>query len=308
MPSREERLEGALIGLLVGDALGVPYEFKPASALPALDEIEMQPPSWFARTYDGLPIGTWSDDGAQALCLLASLFECGRLDLVDFASRLVRWRAEGYMAVGAHVFDVGIQTRRALDALEAGVPVTEAAPRGERTNGNGSLMRVLPLALWHRGSDVELVRDARRSSIVTHPELRSELCCALYCLWVRGVLEERGEPYVTAVEGLRALVADEPAALAELDEAIVPLSAPERPGSGYVVDTLRAARAVMVRGSFEAVVKAAIAFGDDTDTTAAVAGGVAGARDGLAAIPARWRSTLRGGELLEPMIERLRAR
>ncbi len=80
MPTRKERIEGGLVGLLVGDALGVPYEFSSPSELPTADRIEFEPPPDFRRAHSGTPCGTWSDDSAQALCLLDSLLTCGRFD------------------------------------------------------------------------------------------------------------------------------------------------------------------------------------------------------------------------------------
>jgi len=90
---------GGLVGLLVGDAVGVPYEFNAPEDLPDRHHIDMVPPAGFARSHAGVPPGTWSDDGAQALCLLASLLECGKFSLPDFADRLLRWYDGGYMAV-----------------------------------------------------------------------------------------------------------------------------------------------------------------------------------------------------------------
>jgi ADP-ribosylglycohydrolase len=162
-------------------------------------------------------------------------------------------------------------------------------------------MRVLPLALWHRGRDEELVADAHRQSLVTHGHLRSQVCCALYCLWARATLEEAADPWGSAVARLRAIYGAGSAPLAELEGAVRPDDPPEGRGSGYVVDTLRSARLALAAGGYEAVVKAAIALGHDTDTTACVAGGIAGLRDGATAIPARWRDGLRGQELLAPL-------
>src|SRR5438128_1283621 len=144
MPTRTERIEGGLVGLLVGDALGVPYEFSSPEVLPPADLIEFEPPAGFLRAHAGTPSGTWSDDSAQALCLLASLLACGRFDADDFARRLLRWLDEGYLAVDNRVFDVGITTSRALSALRQGVSSLQAGPASESSNGNGSLMRVLP--------------------------------------------------------------------------------------------------------------------------------------------------------------------
>ena len=171
----KERLNGGLIGLLVGDALGVPFEFHPPGALPPAEWIEYQVPVDFARAHVGTPPGTWSDDSAQALCLLASLLERGRLDLEDLGRRLLAWYDHGYLAVDGRVFDVGIQTGLALQALRRGTPALQAGSTEERALGNGSLMRVLPLALWHRGTDAELVADAQAQSCLTHGHPRAKV-------------------------------------------------------------------------------------------------------------------------------------
>jgi len=151
--TRRDRLAGGLQGLLIGDALGVPYEFHDAVDLPPREAIDFDPPPSFTRAHPSVPPGTWSDDGAQALCLLASLLAQGGLDLGDFSRRLLNWHDWGYLAVDGQVFDVGVQTARALASLRDGVAPDRAGPAGDRDNGNGSLMRVLPLALWHRGGD-----------------------------------------------------------------------------------------------------------------------------------------------------------
>lgn len=304
--SEADRIAGGLVGLLVGDALGVPYEFHAPGEIPPSDEIEFQPPAAFHRAHRGVPPGTWSDDGAQALCLLASLLSRGRLDAGDFAQRLVRWNDHGENAVDGIVFDVGVTTGRALRALRGGTEPVRAGPCDVHDNGNGSLMRALPLALWHRGTDAELVADAHLQSRVTHGHTRSLVCCALYCLWARRVLAEVHEPWADAVGTLRALYAGEPEFRAELEFAIRPDDEPRGTGSGYVVDTLLSARLALGAGPYERVVRHAIGLGRDTDTTACVAGGVAGLRDGVCAIPQRWRDGLRGREIYEPLLTRLR--
>jgi len=300
-----------MYGLLVGDALGVPYEFHPPEEIPPLHRIELDPPPGFDRAHDGVPPGTWSDDGAHALCLLASLLERGRLDPDDLGRRLVDWYDEGYLAVDGEVFDVGVQTGNAVRAIRAGVPALQAGGTGELDNGNGALMRVLPLALWHRGSDVELVRDACLQSRVTHGHARSQAACALYCLWARCIGEGAGAPdaesWGNAASRLRPIIAPDAELVEAVEWAIRPEEPPRGTGSGYVVDCLRSARLAVAAGPYELAVRTAIALGNDTDTTAAVAGGVAGLRDGVEAIPARWRDRLRGRELCGPLIEALTA-
>ena len=154
--SRRDKVAGGLIGLLLGDAIGVPYEFQQPTELPPAHQIGITLPAGHRSSYPGVPSGTWSDDGAQALCLLSSLLDCGKLDGKDLARRLVQWMVHGTYAVDRIVFDIGRQTRKALLLLasEPDQPF-EAGPNGLRDNGNGSLMRVLPLALWHAGTDTE---------------------------------------------------------------------------------------------------------------------------------------------------------
>lgn len=306
--TRKDRLLGGLLGHLVGDALGVPYEFHRPEDLPPQGRIEMVPPDGFVRAHSGTPPGTWSDDGALALVLLESLVRVGRLDLGDLGRGVVAWYERGHMAVDRRVFDVGIQTATAIRALQARTPAERAGPAHEQANGNGSLMRVLPLALWHTGGDAELAADAQRQSLVTHGHLRCQVCCALYCLWARRTLEGHAEPWGAAVAALRGIYGDGTPARDELDTFIRPDEPPAGQGTGYVVDTLRSARLAVAAGPYEQAVRAAVALGHDTDTTACVAGGIAGLRDGLAAIPPRWRDALRGQELLAPLIDGLLAR
>lgn len=155
------------------------------------------------------------------------------------------------------MFDVGVQTARAIRAIAAGTPALQAASADSRANGNGSLMRALPLALWHRGPDADLVASGAAAAL-------------------RATIAATADP--TERE------ADE----AELELHIRPDDASPGHGGGYV-DCLRSARWAVAQGDYERVVKVAIALGGDTDTTACVAGGIAGvsARGGDPAALAR---------------------
>lgn len=239
----DDAIAGGIRGLLIGDAAGVPYEFHRGLERCDPQVVEMPPPAGFPRSHPNAPPQAWSDDGAHALCLLASLLDCGRLDLDDLGRRLLRW-----------------------------------------------------------GSDAELVRDAGRQSLVTHGHVRSQVCCALYCLWVRAALRGADDPWVDAVQRLRDLASQEPAWASELDEHVHPEWEPHGRGSGYVVDCLHSARLAAGETNFEDVIRKAISLGDDTDTTAAVAGGFAGVRHGLSGIPERWRAALAGRAIAEPLV------
>lgn len=305
--STNSRLRGSIYGLLVGDALGVPYEFSSAAELPELGLIEMAPPAGFRRAHLGVPEGTWSDDGAQALHLLKALLEGDAALETKFADGLQSWYSSGELTPDGRVFDVGIQTQEALARLARGVPPAQSGPYEERNNGNGSLMRVLPAALLPAADDSVLIERARRQSLPTHGHPRSLLACSLATLISVRLL--RGLTFVRALDEAQECL-EQTTVEAERNELRIlldgRLDAPN--GSGYVVDCLWSSVAAVLRTrNFEDCVRCAISFGNDTDTTACVAGGWAGLLYGEDAIPLRWREQLQGKHLVEPMLERLAA-
>lgn len=307
--TKQDQIKGAIYGLLIGDAVGVPYEFNLPEQLPPYDQIDMIMPINFQKTYPKIPFGTWSDDGAQALCLLDSLLYKNKLDPEDFMSRMCNWYQHGYMAVDFEVFDVGIQTAESIRKYLLGTPLNQVAKDDEQANGNGSLMRVLPLAIWHIGSDEQLIQDAYAQSHVTHAHLRAKVCCALYCLWARSILNGFNieSAWNDAVAKLRNYFQDKPENLEQLEFYIRPDELEKGHGSGYVVDCLKSARYALQQPTYQDVIKTAIALGRDTDTTACVAGGIAGLYYGFDAIPQTWVEQLRGKEILEPLLARLYA-
>ncbi|WP_228536093.1 ADP-ribosylglycohydrolase family protein [Noviherbaspirillum malthae] len=300
---------GGLVGLICGDCLGVAFEFHSPNDLPHAEMIDMVPPAGFNRSHADVPPGTWSDDSSQALCLLASLLDRGKLDLDDFAGRLWNWMEFGYLAVDRQVFDVGIQTERAIRRLQDGISPERSGGVTEMDNGNGSAMRVLPMALWHHGSDEELVRDAHRQSLPTHGHPRSQVVCALYCLVARGYLANHPSPWEWADHRLESIYREWSAndgrdALAAELAIVRDFRIRSKPnGSGYVVDTLWSAKKAMESDTFESVAKASVLFGNDCDSTAAVSSGLAGIRFGLRGIPEVWLHQLRGFDVAESIVE-----
>lgn len=306
----DDSIRGGMLGLLVGDACGVPYEFNPPSRLaPFAERIDMVPPPEFDRTYS-VPPGTWSDDGALALCLLESLVERGAFDPEDQARRMVAWMRRGHLAVENYVFDIGGTTAAALRRAEGlalrGESAVGRGETGERSQGNGSLMRILPLALWHRGDDAELARLACVQSGLTHAHPTCEAACAVYCLWARGVLNgEGGDVFASAMRRADEALGDDPRYRPSFDALRAGMDRPPT-GTGFVVDTLFSARwAVERHATFEGAIRAAILLGHDTDTTAAVAGGIAGLRCGVSGLPARWLDALRSRDIVDSLLDRL---
>lgn len=290
-----EQAKNGIEGLLVGDALGVPYEFTKPEDLPEADDIEYLPPEDFDRAHRGTPPGTWSDDGAQALCVLQSLLEGSGSK--GFSQHLVAWRDRGYLAVDGRVYDIGITTNMAIQNLKNGVPHYESGiPEGE---GNGALMRTLPVALMFEDAN-DIVKQSMYYSQVTHASVHSLLCCAQYALWAKYTAEGHADAWNVAAELLHATL---PKGLTTA--FIMLIQTPQsHNGSGYVIDSLHSAKYAVENGSdFESTVKLAIKLGNDTDTTAAIAGGIAGLK--YPHIPDRWLNGLRGRVLLDPMLERL---
>lgn len=301
-------IRGGLYGLLIGDAAGVPYEFHAPSQIPAKHLIEMTPPDDFDRSHPSVAVGTWSDDGSQALCLLASLLENQAVDAEDLMQKFADWYIEGYLAINRKTFDCGVQT---ADAIRKYVlhqlPANSVANDDEYSNGNSSLMRVLPLVLWHNGSDDDLIADAFAQSHITHAHLRAKLCCALYCLWAKYVLhgDDIKTSYQRAVDFLYKKYANNAPYLNELNQHIKPFDFSEVTGSGYVVDCLKTAYVALQEPTFKAVIQRAIQFGNDTDTTACVAGGIAGLYFGFDGIDQDWVQTLLGKEIVDEMLAQL---
>ena len=304
------RIKGGIYGLLIGDALGVPYEFHMKDDIPPMEQIEMIPPKDFLRAHAGTEPGTWSDDGAQALCLLDSLLEKGKFDLTDFSDKVLNWYENGLWAVDGRVFDIGIQTSMALSMYKNGGKPKDCGNIRPDGKGNGALMRVLPLVLWHTGTDEELVSDAHKQCLITHGNITNQDCCALYCLIGREILN--GEPFKIALENSVAKLRDIYSDKHEYLEEYLFRLQPDEPdiwigkGGGYVVDSLRSAVMIMKTAvSYEDAIKQSVALGDDTDTTACITGGLAGIYFGYDNIPERWLKSLRDSDKAEKLVNSL---
>lgn len=286
-PGVLDHARGALVGLAVGDALGTTVEFRPRGTFAPVAEITGEGP------FD-LPPGAWTDDTSMALCLADSLLATGvptggAFDAADLARRFVGWWRHGERSATGVCFDIGGATRAALARVEA-----TGDPFGGSTDpfsaGNGGIMRLAPAALAGF-PDVARAREiAVAQSRVTH--------AAPACLDAARLL---ADVLVRAVGGLGrgALTGTDPASLTVAEiQAIArgdyhARSEREIVGSGYVVESLEAALwCVHTTDGFEGAVRAAANLGDDADTTAAIAGQIAGALYGHAAIPARWRAAL----------------
>jgi ADP-ribosylglycohydrolase len=294
-----ETLRAAVHGHLVGDAIGVPYEF---SAPDPGRVVEVR-----GHGSHHQPAGTWSDDGALMLALLESLLGAG-FDPEDQGRRaLAWWDDRAYTPDGDGPFDIGSATADALGRLRAGTPAIDAGGTGERDQGNGSLMRILPIALVDVPDDDALVERAHLASRVTHGHPNCQVACALYVLLARTIIEHPGgDPEAAlglATDRLLGVYEREPAFASVLRGLLAHRAHVKRPGGGWVFDSFWSAWEAFASAlSYRDAIERCIRYGHDTDTTAAIAGGLAGLRWGTDGIPAEWLGALRGRPLVDLLL------
>ena len=291
--SRRDRILGGLWGSLVGDALGVPVEFKDRATVQADPVTDMR---GFGSHKQ--PAGTWSDDGALTLCTVDSLL-LSEFDTQDMGMRFVRWMNDELWTATGVVFDVGGATADALMRIAQGAPAEHAGGRDEFSNGNGSLMRILPVLLRFSGvATDQFVSRVERASAITHGHARSKMACALCGMVVRQLL--LGNKPDAALQSARSEFAGYYEGAADftqfrrlLQDPLGELPEGEIVSTGYVLHTLHASLwSLLTTSSFEDCVLRAVNLGGDTDTTGCVAGGLAGVCYGLNAIPERWIQSL----------------
>ncbi len=285
-----ERTRAALLGLAVGDALGVPVEFVSRDRLQAEPVTDMR-----GFGTHNQPPGTWSDDTSLALCLAKSL--CEGFDLEDQANRFVAWLDRGSWTPHGEVFDIGRTTRVAIAQLRQVTDPRLAGPRDQYSNGNGSLMRIVPLALFfHKATTETRINAAMDASCLTHGHIRSQLACAFYVELAARLVNR--EPIVEALPRTQSVFrelierqypAERLAFHPILERGIETLDEAEVESSGYVLHTLLASLwCCLTTNAYDEAVLRAVNLGDDTDTTGAVTGALAGLIYGIDAIPNQW--------------------
>jgi ADP-ribosyl-[dinitrogen reductase] hydrolase len=289
-----DRAIGALLGLAVGDALGTALEFKPRDTYAPLTDMIGGGPF-------GLKPGEWTDDTAMALALADSLIAKGRLDECDLMERFVNWHDEGHYSCTGTCFDIGITTRHALMRFKrSGDPI--AGSTDPNTAGNGSLLRLAPIAIrFHR--DRASLRDAAaRQSRTTHGAPQAVDACVVYAELLADAIE--GRPISEVLSPAQSALSG---AMAEI--MVGSWHGKHRHqirASGYVAHSLEASLWSVARsGCFTNAVLLAANLGEDADTTAAITGQLAGALYGASDIPSPWLERLAWRARIEGMADAL---
>jgi ADP-ribosylglycohydrolase len=297
------------LGVAIGDALGVPVEFTDHNEIkkhPVTDMIGY-------GTYD-LPPGTFSDDASLTFCLAEALTQ--DFDLHTVATNFVKWRDDAYWTARGVTFDVGVTTSMAILNLLQGVRPELAGGKTARDNGNGSLMRIAPLVFYLLDKPIdERFEITGKVSSITHGHIRSIIACFYYLEFAKQIIE--GKNKYEIYKSLQQIVPEyllsktiEPAEIAHFDRLLkqdITDLAPEKIKSGgYVIETIEAAIwCLLTTGNYKDAVLKAVNLGHDTDTTAAVAGGLAGLLYGVENIPPEWRKAIARYDDIIDLAERM---
>ncbi|MGH4120933.1 ADP-ribosylglycohydrolase family protein [Clostridium sp.] len=311
----ENNLLNGIMGACVADALGVPVEFVNRETL-------SKEPVTYMRSYGthNQKAGTWSDDTSMTLCLIDSLSK--GLDYKDIMTNFIKWINSGEYTPYGEVFDVGNATRKALRRFEGGKAPLDCGGLSENDNGNGSLMRILPTLFYIRsiyGEEFTENDDAmniiHEVSALTHAHKRSTIACGIY-ISVANMLIGSMDVLSGVEMGIKNAINyykrhDEFAGelyhynrLSDMFFSETPINSIK--SSGYVVDTLEAAIWCLLNTkNYKDCVLLAVNLGEDTDTVAAVAGGLAGLYYGYDSIPKEWISVIAKREYIERLCNEL---
>ena len=309
MTNLHYQIKSALFGVAIGDALGVPVEFKSRETIlqnPVTDMIGY-------GTYN-LPPGTFSDDSSMTFCLAEALTH--DFDLNKIAQNFVKWYHENFWAARGEVFDIGIATREAINKIAHGIQPEFAGSIDASSNGNGSLMRILPLLFYIKDLPIsERYEIIKKVSSITHGHIRSVISCFYYLEFAREIL--LGQDQFEIYQKLQTEIPDFLISLSIdqyeisffnrlLKDDISECAEHEILSSGYVLHSLEASIwCLLTTGNYKEATLKAVNLGEDTDTTAAITGGLAGLLYGFDSIPENWVEQLARRNDTDDLAERL---
>ena len=286
----QSRLFGGIFGFCVGDMLGVPVEFSTRQQRNEDSVNELRAYGTYHQ-----PFGAWSDDTSLMLCLMDAMIENNSLDRLS--KNMIGFYQKGMFTPNGVVFDIGNSTAGAIQRMIDGVHPTRCGGVTNMDNGNGSLMRILPLAFaCHIFKDCEFIKLIEDVSSLTHAHPRSKLACIIYVHFASQLFAGMGKS--EALDDSIRFVNEycKPAYASEfrsyasvLNKKVTELDRESIPSSGYVVDTLEAVFwSFLNTTSYREAVLTAVNLGGDTDTIAALVGGLAGIYYGFSSIPSNW--------------------
>ncbi|PID89396.1 MAG: hypothetical protein CSB01_02195 [Bacteroidia bacterium] len=302
-------IKSALLGVAIGDALGVPFEFIPKEIM-----LKDKATKMVGGGSHGMPIGTFSDDSSLTFCLAEALTHGFNLDKIG--ENFIRWYMFGFWTAYGEVFDIGETVRRSIHRLNNGCSPELAGGADELDNGNGALMRILPLLFYIKEKSIEeRFLITQKVASITHRHIRSTIACFYYLEFAKQILE--GKRLLEIYHNLQTLISSfliekgidikEIAVYNHLLKGkIYKLPESEITAECYVVETLEASIwSLLTTNNYKEATLQAVNLGDDTDTTAAVTGGLAGLYYGFEGIPNDWVAQIVKRKDIENLAERL---
>ena len=302
-------VKGMLLGLAVGDALGVPVEFESRRALRNDPVVDMRSGgSW------GQVAGTWSDDTSMTIAAMESITRLKKIDYNDVMENFLKWYERDAFTATGKLFDIGNTTRGAVVRFSRRLlSPTKCGATEKNSNGNGSLMRILPATLYLFGTrgqiGVDELEVIHEFSALTHGHAISKMSCGIYSLIAAQILNGKNisDAFKAGMNDAKTFY-DNDATFKEFwrlcDENFAELPEDDILSTGYVLDTLEAALWCLLNtDDYKTLALKAVNLGSDTDTVGAVAGGLAGILYGADSIPAEWLATLKRRDYLEKIAE-----
>lgn len=292
------KIYNGIIGLVVGDALGVPVEFKKR------DSYKVEDMTGYG-TYNQPP-GTWSDDSSMTLATLESIVRMGFIDPADIMNNFYEWLQNEQFTPWGKVFDVGGATRRAIARYANGTDPAKCGGKTRMDNGNGALMRILPIAML--ANYPEKQNELLKVTHLTHAHFISDFGCLIYTAIVENLMNgvPKDEAILNGIQKFKPQL--ETVSMLGDYFRLIDIEWLERTfvkSSGYVVDTLEAALWCFLNtNSYRECVLTAVNLGEDTDTVAAVAGGLAGIYYGCggeSGVPDEWVAQIPRREWIEDL-------
>lgn len=290
------KVENGIIGFVVGDTMGVPVEFNSRGKLLLNPVTEM-----LEYGTHNMPKGCWSDDTSMTLATMDSIIKCKEINTNDMADRFIKWYRNGEYTATGIMFDIGTTTQQALVKYQRGIDIaSKCGGEREYDNGNGSLMRMLPIAYYCylKGlEDTEILKIVKEVSSITHRHPISILGCYIY---VRLAIELlKGKGLLQAYQEIKKLdysyFTEDTIYKYEriLNNDIGLYNINEISSNGYIVSTLEAVIWTLINSkSFNETIIKAINLGEDTDTVGACVGGLAGIYYGIENINQKWKNNI----------------
>lgn len=286
------KIKGSIFGLAIGDSLGAVVENKTREFVRICPVSDLMP----SKSHQ-TKRGEFTDDTSMMLCLAESLLEKAGFDATDQIEKYIKWKNEGYMGCQNRCIGIGGTTAYSLDEYEY-----HNNPLGAENNpnraGNGSIMRLAPIAIYFRNSLIDVIKYSKLSSKVTHGANLCVLCCELFGVILYKVL--LGETNKDNILNNQFIVSNSLEMQPLYKASFINKSIDEIKANAYVINSLEAALwCFYYTTNYKDAVLKAVSLGDDTDTTAAIVGQLAGAYYGFDSIPSEWVDAIAMKDILE---------